>query len=194
MSKLRLILLAASLPIAASPMLLSAQTPVPASAFEAIELRGGGRVTVRHGARHRVTVLRGDLQTSRIEVERGNGSDPKLVIEACRSRCTDYRLEVEVVTPDVGALAIRGGGAVALDGRFPARTTLALAVSGGGTIDARPIRASTVTAAVRGGGTIHTDAQRQLTAAVQGGGAILYSGDPRTTVAIHGGGAVTRAR
>ncbi|HEX8527378.1 GIN domain-containing protein [Allosphingosinicella sp.] len=189
MSKLILFTLAASLPVAAS-----AQTAVPAARFEAIELRGGGTVTVRHGTVQRVTLYRGNLEVSRIEVQRDGGGDPKLVIEACRSSCRNYDLRVEIVTPDLDAIAIRGGGTVRVEGRFPARAALALAVTGGGSLDARGLPAGSVATAVNGGGSIRTAATVNLVASVKGGGAILYSGDPQVVSSVRGGGAVTRLR
>ena len=194
MTKLRYSILAAALPIAGASALLAAPTPVPASGFDSIELTGGGRVSVRHGESHRVTLLHGDLRTSRVEVVRDGDGDPRLVIQACRSSCRDYRLEVEVVTPRLDAASIRGGGEIEIEGIFPDRESIALAVTGGGEIDARPLRAASVVAAVRGGGTIRAEPRESLVAAVSGGGSILYSGSPNVVQSVSGGGEVTRAR
>lgn len=166
----------------------AAQTPVDVPAFRSVSLLGGGHVTLRHGPVQRVTLLRGSTEVSAFEV----GRNGELAIRACRSSCRDYELRVEIVTPDIEGLAIRGGGRIEAEGGFAAREGLGLAVTGGGRIDARSLPADTVAAAVRGGGNILTHPRTQLTAAVTGGGAIRYLGDPRTTVAINGGGGVQR--
>ena len=99
-------LLAAALGAVAVPA--AAQTPVPVSAFDSIELRGGGTLTVRQGDRQQVSLISGNLETTRFSVD----EDGQLTILACRRSCRNYRLRVEVVTPDVDALAIHGGGSI----------------------------------------------------------------------------------
>jgi hypothetical protein len=168
----------------------AAQTPVRVGAFDSIELRGGGEVIVRYGREQRVTLVSGDPNLASIEVDR----DRDLVIRPCRSSCRDQRLRVEIVTPELNALAIHGGGLIRTEGAFPARGSLALAVNGGGSLDARSLRADTVATAINGGGRIRTSPTRTLAAAIRGGGAVLYTGDPRTTVSIDGGGTVSRDR
>ncbi len=169
----------------------SAQAPIQVGgAFDSVELRGGGELVVRHGAQRRVTLLSGDPNLAGFEVDR----DGTLVIRACRTSCRDQNLRVEVVTPELEAAAIHGGGAIRVDGRFPAEDHFAAAIHGGGAIDARAVTARNVAAAIHGGGRIRTSAQRSLAAAIQGGGEILYTGDPETTVSIRGGGRVSRDR
>ena len=167
----------------------AAQTPVPVAAFDSIELRGGGHVAVRPGPRQRVTLVRGDAETTRFTVDR----DGTLRIDACVRPCRDYRLEVEIVTPDLNGVAVSGGGAVRAGEGFPDGGRLAVAVSGGGSIDVGAIRSGSVAASVRGGGAIRTHARDSLTASVSGGGSIRYLGDPRVTSSINGGGAVSPA-
>lgn len=168
----------------------SAQTPIRVGAFDSIELRGGGEVTVRYGREHRVTLVSGDPNLASIEVDR----DRDLVIRPCRTSCRNQRLKVEVVTPELNAVAIHGGGIIRTEGAFPARGSLALAVNGGGSLDARALRADAVATAINGGGRIRTSPARTLAAAIRGGGAVHYTGDPRTTVSINGGGTVSRDR
>ena len=167
-----------------------AQTPVRVGVFDSIELRGGGEVIVRHGREHRVTIVSGDPSLASIEVD----GDRDLVIRPCRSSCRDQRLRVEVVAPELNAVAIHGGGTIRTEGAFPARGSLALAVNGGGSLDARALRADAVAVAIHGGGRIRTSPARTLAAAIRGGGAVFYTGDPRTTVSIDGGGTVSRDR
>jgi hypothetical protein len=164
-----------------------AQGPVAVPRFDSIELQGGGHVTIRHGATQRVTLVRGSQEVTRFGVQRG-----RLEIDACIRSCRNYDLRVEIVTPDVDALAIRGGGVIRVEGAFPRQSDLAVAVTGGGTIDARSIAATDVAASVSGGGLIRANARDTLAASINGGGAVRYVGDPEKTVAINGGGAVQR--
>lgn len=167
-----------------------AQTPVRVGGFDSVELRGGGDILIRHGAEHRVTLLRGDPSLASFEVER----DGTLVIQPCRTSCRNQNLRVEVVTPEVEAVAINGGGSIRIEGGFPREDSLAVAINGGGTIDARAVRARSVAAAINGGGLIRTSAERSLAASIRGGGAVRYLGDPEKTVSIRGGGTVTPDR
>ena len=182
---MRLILIAAlAAAFAVTPA--PAQTPVAVPAFDSIELRGGGRVIVRHGPSQQLRLVRGNAGTTRFSVD----DQGTLRIDACRRSCRGYRLEVEIVTPDLDAAAIRGGGVIRAEGDFPDRGMLALAVSGGGMSDLIAVESGSVAAAVRGGGAIRTHARNSLMASISGGGSIAYLGDPRVTSAINGGGAV----
>ena len=176
--------------IAAFAVPASPQTPIRVGAFDSIELRGGGEVVVRHGREQRVTLVSGDPNLASFEVD----GDGDLVIRPCRSSCRNQKLRVEVVTPELDAVAIHGGGVIRTEGAFPARGSLALAVNGGGMLDARSIRAASVATSIHGGGRIRTSPARSLAASIVGGGAVTYTGDPRTTVSINGGGTVTRDR
>lgn len=178
------ILLAFAALLAAAPS--SAQTPVSVGRFDSVELRGGGRVTIRHGATQRVTLLSGNTQMSSLSVDR----DGKLVIRACVRSCSNYRLEVEIVTPQLDGIAISGGGSIRTESGFAERRGLTLAVNGGGELDATAVPAASVSALVNGGGAILTRARTRLAASIQGGGAIRYRGDPTVSAAINGGGTV----
>lgn len=164
--------------------------------FDGIELRGGGSVVVRRGAVQRVTLAEGGTRVTGVRVEPGGrGGLARLVVDACKVRCPrDYRLRIEIVTPDVSAVAVEGGGRIDVARGFAPRRRVAAAVNGGGQIDARALPARDVAAAVNGGGHLRVTATGSLAASVNGGGAIQYWGDPRVTRSIRGGGAVTRAR
>jgi hypothetical protein len=112
------------------------------------------------------------------------------VIDTCRRSCNDYRLELEIVSPNISGVAINNGGQIQTRGGFPAQDSIGVAVRSGGQIDARGLPARNVGAAVSGGGKILTRASGSLSAAVQGGGNITYWGDPSVTTAIQGGGVV----
>jgi hypothetical protein len=164
--------------------------------FEGIELRGGGSVVVRQGAVQRVTLVEGSTAQTRVRVEpRGRNGLARLVVDACRDQCPrDYRLRIEIVTPDVSAVAVNGGGRIDVARGFSPRRHVSAAVNGGGQIDLRALPARDVAAAVNGGGHLQVTASGSLAAAINGGGAILYWGDPQVSSSIRGGGAVTRGR
>ena len=169
---------------ASAPGIAAEYVSVPQ--FRSAELRGGGDVTLRSGPAQRVTILEGSSQVSRIYVASG-----QLRIEACNGHCPrNYRLRVEIQSPQVPDLAIEGGGSIRAVSGFPVQRNVAVAVDGGGHIDLREIDASDVTAAVNGGGRISVRPRAQLTAAVNGGGDIRYWGNPEVTMAVHGGGMV----
>jgi beta-lactamase regulating signal transducer with metallopeptidase domain len=162
-----------------------AATPLHGS-FDAIDLSGGGRVLLRHGAVRSVRVLRGGSAREIVSVSGGSLSI------ACRRGCTGDLL-VEVVAPRVNAIAISGGGTIEARGPFPVQRSLALATRGGGTIDARALRGIEVAAATNGGGTIMTTARDQLAASTMGGGLIRYWGDPSVATSSQGGGSIERS-
>jgi hypothetical protein len=187
MRRMTILTLAAA---AAAAVPATAQTPVPVAPFTSVELRGGGSVTVRHGPRQSVTLVRGTTEMTRFTV----GNDGKLRIDACVRSCRNYDLRVEIVTPRIDGLAIAGGGTLRTEGDFPSQRSLAAAVNGGGVLDSRSVAARDVAASVNGGGAIRTRATGTLAASVNGGGAISYWGEPTVTQAVRGGGAVTRGR
>jgi hypothetical protein len=115
------------------------------------------------------------------------------VIDACNAQCPrNYKLRVEIVTPDVKAVAVSGGGTIRTVGSFQGADSLAVAVNGGGHIDIRSARPSTVAAAINGGGTILARPEASLAAAIRGGGEIQYWGDPSVVTSVQGGGRVRR--
>ena len=187
---------------AAAAAFLGAAAPAPTvislPAFRSVQLNGGGHVTLRHGPQQRVTLVSGSTDISGIEVRNGHydgGTKDQLVIDACRRSCNGrYDLRVEIVTPNIEAVAINGGGRIETSGAFPRKDNLGVAVAGGGTIDVRSLPAKNVGAAIRGGGRIYVAAQESLGAAINGGGAIFYAGNPKIETAINGGGTDTRAQ
>lgn len=184
--------------LATAAVLLFATAAMPAGAatdlslprFEAVSLKGGGNVVLRHGPQQRVRILSGDATVSSFEVKNRSS----LEIEACEDRCPrDYKLEVEITAPEIDAIAVSGGGHIGMARGFPAKSSIALAVTGGGSIDTRPVEVRQVAAAVEGGGSIRTWASKSLAASIRGGGNISYRGDPTLATSVRGGGAVTRS-
>lgn len=139
-----------------APLALLAAEAAPAAEtvalprFEGIELKGGGSVVVRQGAVQRVTLVEGSTSQTGIRVEpRVRGGQARLVVDACKVRCPrDYRLRIEIVTPDISAVAVNGGG----HWRVTATGSLAASVNGGGAIQywGDPQVASSI----RGGGAV----------------------------------------
>lgn len=167
----------------------SAATVVPLAPFKAIGLHGGGDVVLKHGDVQRVTLLKGSTQYTGFTVKEGS-----LEIDACNDSCpSNYDLQIEIVSPEIDAVAVHGGGDIKAEGSFPSVSHLAAAVHGGGDIDLRAIPAANVSAAVNGGGDISTTATVSLAAAVNGGGDITYWGNPTVSEAVHGGGDVQHA-
>jgi hypothetical protein len=184
----KMLLAVATASLLAAPV--SAAEVVPLDHFTGVGLRGGGHVALKHGAEQRVTILKGSTQFTRFRVEPGGG----LQIDACNENCPQhYDLEIEIVTPDLNAIAVAGGGAIVADDGFPSRDELSVAVNGGGTIDVRHMPAGAVNAAVNGGGQIKTAPKTALNAAVNGGGRITYWGNPAVSEAVRGGGSIDRA-
>jgi|SRR5687767_8482241 len=171
-------------------MTAAAQTVIPLQPFRSIELHNGGNVTVRHGPAHRVTMLAGDPRYTDVRVERGH-----LVIGSDRQACPrGYRLQVEVVTPELSEVSVFNGGTLQLAGAFPAQASITATVEQGGTIDIRSIATDAVAASIESGGGIFTTARRALAATINSGGAVTYWGDPRVEKNVRDGGVVQQGK
>jgi hypothetical protein len=118
--------------------------------------------------------------------------DRQLRIDTCNENCPrEYRLRVVIQSPNVPALAVKGGGQITTAGGFGPQRDLAVAVNGGGKIDTRSVEVASVSAAVNGGGELLVRPRASLAAAVNGGGHVRYWGNPAVSTAIHGGGNVS---
>lgn len=166
----------------------SVQTPLQLAPFSAIELNSG-HVILRPAATHRVTLVKGSLDYTRVAVT----SAGVLRIDKCRVKCPrGYELEVEVQTPSVRRLVMMNGGWIQSLGSFARQPDLAARVNHGGTIDARALAADRVNAEVEQGGRILTVPRGSLFATVTQGGAITYWGNPRVQESVQHGGVVSR--
>jgi len=172
---------------ASSPV--APQGEVSLAPFKSVELRAGGTVVLRHGLSQRVTLLQGNLDFTQVTVADAG----RLVIDKCKTKCPrGYKLEIEIVTPDIAGLSVTDGGSIQSRGNFPRQPAIGVAVSQGGTIDIRSIEADSVTASIVQGGRILISAQNALSASVVDGGIITYWGDARVVSSIQRGGDVTR--
>lgn len=164
---------------------------IPLAPFNSLELHGGGNVILKHGDVQRVTIIAGSTKYSTLTVTNG-----KLDINACDDwwHCpAHYDLRVEIVTPQIAALSVHGGGELRSDGSFPEQKSLTISVHGGGDVDLRSMPAQSVNAEVHGGGDLKTTASHSLNASVHGGGDLTYWGNPaQLSVSTHGGGEVER--
>ena len=158
--------------------------------FNAVSLKGGGTVRIVPGTVQRVTIRNGSSAYTSIKVRHTS-----LEIENCHVRCPDgYRLDLEIQTPKLDAVAVSHGGELRFGEGFGPQGDIAVAVSNGGKIDLRSLRAREVSAAVNSGGAIEVGAPVQLSAAVNSGGAIRYRGNPNVSSAVSSGGSVERVQ
>ncbi|HZZ69629.1 MAG TPA: DUF2807 domain-containing protein [Phenylobacterium sp.] len=176
----------------AAPVAAVAQTVIPTEKFTAIDLHGGGTITIRQGPVQRVTLIDGDTKRARFEVvDRDHGG--RLVMSPCDGVCFGlHRFEVEIETPVLNGVDIHGGGHITAHGAFPAQTAVSAEIHGGGDIDMKDVPAQSASAAIHGGGKIYVTAQNSLSAEIMGGGVIRYAGHPSVSSSIHGGGAVSQ--
>jgi hypothetical protein len=155
--------------------------------FSSIELPKGGHVILRPSGTQRVTLVRGSLDYTRLSVnDRG-----ALVVDRCYRKCPrGYRLELEILSPNVSRISLANGGSVETRGAFARQRDLTIAVAHGGTIDVRSIAAQRVIATVEQGGRILTVPQTSLVASVSHGGVVTFWGDGQVTSSIERGGVV----
>ena len=173
----------------ALPAPVAAQTVIPLAPFKSVTLRNGGKVIVRHASTQRVTLLKGSTKCTGVTVADGG----RLVIDQCQGGCPrGYRLQVEVLTPDISEVMVENGGTIQSRGSFPRQAELEVAVHDGGTLDLRSMTVDLVSAAVHDGGRILTKPKRTLVANIAQGGAITYWGSPRVSSSVKHGGVVAR--
>lgn len=177
------------LPLAISTPALAEPQLVPVPLFKAVELHGGGDVSIVPGRVQRVVIVNGSTQFTSLRTDR----EGKLVIDACNARCPhNYPLQIRIESPQVPIVAVRAGGRITVQRGFAPQQEAIAAVSAGGTIDLRALATERAVAAVSAGGDIYVRPRASLTAAVTNGGDIHYSGNPAVTMAVQGGGDVRR--
>jgi hypothetical protein len=168
---------------------LPVQTSLQVGPFNSIELPHGGHVVLQRAPAQRVSLVRGSLDYTRLSVTDGG----RLVIDKCFRKCPrGYRLELEILVPNVTRISLANGGSIQSRGSFPRQSDLAVSVSHGGTIDVRSMVANRVTASVYHGGRILTVPQAWLSARVTQGGVITYWGDGQVRQSTEHGGVVQK--
>lgn len=171
---------------------VAAETVIHVPPFHSVGVTGDAHVTIRYGAEQRVVLVNGSPDVTRIRVDEPRSGS--LEIDACLHRCpSSYEPMIEITTPDIEGLAVKGDGTIEIVDSFPQRDTMGVAVSGGGSIKAERARADTIHAAVNGDGQITVRASRELIAAVNGDGAIRYFGHPGVLSAVRNGGLIEAA-
>lgn len=165
------------------PSVASAQL-VSTAPFKSLQSRNGAHVTVRYGQAQKVQILSG---APKISVN----SDGRLTIDNHNS-LRGARADIEIVTPNLQALAVEEGGRLTVEAGFPRQSVIAAAVANGGVLDLRRLPVDQVSAAVSQGGMIAVRPARQLSAAINQGGNITYWGTPSVSTSIRHGGAVSR--
>jgi Protein of unknown function (DUF2807). len=174
--------------VVSAPAFAAETVPVPA--FRAVELHGGGIVTLSPASVPRVTIVEGSSQFTHFRVD-GEG---KLLIDVCQVRCPEnYHLRLRIEAPQLLGVGIHGGGLITAANGFAPQKALGVAINGGGKIDVRSMDANAVGAAVNGGGEIFVRARGTLAATINGGGEIRYWGNPALVTSVRGGGLVHRA-
>ncbi len=179
---------AAAILIAAPLAALAPADPAPLSRFAALELQGRGSVVLRHGPAQRVRLIRGREGMARFSAD-GN----RLRIRTCSADCAGFEPVIEIVTPYIAEVAVRGGGSVQARRGFPAQSSLIASIRGSGFIHLGAIEAGRIHAKVDGGGTIKALARDNLDAVIRGNGTIVYWGHPSVSSSVLGGGLVVAA-
>lgn len=168
------------------PPAARAGTTISVKPFRSVTLRSGGEVILRPGSKQKVTMLEGNQDCVRVEVEDGD-----LVIETTHHGCRKGDdLTVEVITPDIEEVMVTDGGTLRSLGAFPPSEKLLATVSDGGMLDIRSMKADEVLATVNSGGRILTRPVKNLLATVLQGGNITYWGEPHVISTIQHGGHV----
>lgn len=157
-------------------------------AFNSVEVSDGGHVMIRYGSTHRVTLVRGDLNYTKMRVN----ADGVLVVQNLRHESRGYRSEVEIEMPSITRLLMSNGGWIRTSGSFPRQGQIEVEVDNGGSIDTRSMVVDNVTASVDQGGRILTVPGASLSARVSHGGVITYWGNPRVRRSIEDGGVVQK--
>jgi hypothetical protein len=161
--------------------------PVAVTKFQSVGLTGAARVILRYGASQGVRIVRGQVDMANLMVDaRG-----RLQIRGCESGCSTGELVIEVTTPQLSAVEVKGEGTISAESGFPLWASMAVALEGPGTIDIRALDVKQVAASLSGEGRILTRPRSELIASILGDGFINYWGDARVSSSIIGKGLVS---
>lgn len=165
--------------IATSALLCTAAlagTDVTVPPFSSLNANSGADVKLIYGPKQRVTVIKGDLKKGKIQVTNGH----TLEISGCKGWFCwgNHSFDVEVVTPNIDAVAASSGADVTASGNFPKQPHLAAHANSGGDVDLAAIPAQTVDVQANSGGSVRVKALSTLNAQANSGGDVTYSGHP----------------
>ena len=156
--------------------------------FNSVEVSDGGHVVIRYGSSQRVTLVRGDLNYTKMRVT----ADGVLLIRNLRHESRGYRSDVEIEMPGITRLLMSNGGWIRVLGPFPRQGEIEVEVDNGGTIDTRSMVVDKITASVDQGGRIFAMPTSWLYASISHGGVITYWGNPQVKRSILDGGVVQK--
>jgi hypothetical protein len=176
------------------------------TAFDSIELRGLGDITVVAGEELSLTV-RADksaiagVRTAVVgttlvisETDKANSGRVEIVVHAPTLSSVEVlgagSITVSGLDSERFAIAVAGAGEATISGRA---TTVVAVLSGAGSIDASDLKGTDVTARLTGVGELKLDASRTLDAELGGVGDITYTGDPVVTSKVSGIGEIKHA-
>ncbi len=174
------------------------------TAFDSIELRGLGDITVVAGQELSLSVR---ADRSAIAGVRTSVEGTTLVITE-DDKANSERVEIVVHAPTLSSVEVLGAGTITVTGldveRFAIAvagagdatvsgraTTVVAALSGAGSIDASALKGTDVTARLAGVGSLSLDASDTLDAELSGVGEITYTGDPVVTSKVSGLGEIS---
>ncbi len=176
------------------------------TAFDSIELRGVGDVTIVAGDDFSLSIRADEsvidgINTSVVgttliisEDQEASARRIEIVIHAPTLSSVEMlgasSIRVTDLATDRLAVAIAGAGDITVSGQT---TTLIAVLSGAGSIDTTGLQATDVTVRLSGVGSISVAAARSLDAELNGVGEITYEGDPSITSKVSGVGKISRA-
>jgi hypothetical protein len=173
------------------------------TAFDSIELRGVGDITVVAGEELSLSVR---ADESAIAGVRTSVEGTTLVISE-DDKASSERIEIVIHVPTLSSVEVLGAGTITVTGldveRFAIAvagagdatvsgraTTVVAVLTGVGSIDASALAGTDVTARLAGVGSLSLNASRTLDAELGGVGDITYTGDPVVTSKVSGVGEI----
>jgi hypothetical protein len=179
------------------------ETRKPGS-FRMLELRTGSELTVKRDETYYVRVSGPSDAVAALHT-RIDGDQLMLEYDASYTAPVTDKLKLEVHTPFLKSVSLRGNGKATVEAGFEDSllgsvfgsgslrvlggpfSFLSFIVSGSGSVDAHEAQCNEANVEVNGTGSIEVKASTTLTARIEGTGTISYYGSP--TVTVNGGGA-----
>ncbi len=175
--------------------------------FHQVELRGAGDLAVVVGPATSLTVSADPAQLENLRTEVRDG---RLIIDQDRgwNWFRASRLKIELTTPTLDGLAIRGAGDASVSGARGAQLvleidgagdlrasgetgTLDAHIKGAGDMDLSQLQARDAKVSINGAGDLSVRASGALEATINGAGSISYAGNPQPVkTQINGAGSI----